>query len=179
MPFPISGPSHLPCPRAGTTCRGSLASPRALKTARLEVSRRGVPPANSARAPDSYLGKHFNFLSLKGGDPLPRSLKLGTSRSSVEGRQQDAPVPPPLPRPSRTRLTHPKVLMKPLTEPSAYRETISPMWRKLDISLMTAALREPGAVRALSGAWPGWVRRKKTPGQGGAPSRALCAAGAG
>ena len=29
--------------------------------------------------------------------------------------------------------TYPRVLMKPLTEPSAYRETISPMCRKLDI----------------------------------------------
>lgn len=28
--------------------------------------------------------------------------------------------------------TYPKVLMKPFTEPSAYRDTMSPMWRKLD-----------------------------------------------
>lgn len=30
-------------------------------------------------------------------------------------------------------LTHPRVLMKPLVEPSAYREQMSPMCRKLDI----------------------------------------------
>lgn len=29
--------------------------------------------------------------------------------------------------------TYPRVLMKPLTEPSAYRDTMSPMWRKLDL----------------------------------------------
>lgn len=29
--------------------------------------------------------------------------------------------------------TYPKVLIKPLVEPSAYREQMSPMWRKLDI----------------------------------------------
>ena len=29
--------------------------------------------------------------------------------------------------------TYPRVLMKPLVEPSAYREQMSPMWRKLDI----------------------------------------------
>lgn len=28
--------------------------------------------------------------------------------------------------------THPRVLMKPLTEPSAYRDTMSPIWRKLE-----------------------------------------------
>lgn len=28
--------------------------------------------------------------------------------------------------------THPRVLMKPLTEPSAYRDTISPICRKLE-----------------------------------------------
>lgn len=38
----------------------------------------------------------------------------------------------------RERPTHPRVLMKPLTEPSAYRETMSPMCRKLDISFMVA-----------------------------------------
>lgn len=34
---------------------------------------------------------------------------------------------------SEIRATYPKVLMKPLTEPSAYRDTMSPMWRKLDL----------------------------------------------
>lgn len=29
--------------------------------------------------------------------------------------------------------THPKVLINPLVEPSAYREHMSPIWRKLDI----------------------------------------------
>lgn len=31
------------------------------------------------------------------------------------------------------RWTYPRVLMKPLVEPSAYREQMSPMCRKLDI----------------------------------------------
>lgn len=31
------------------------------------------------------------------------------------------------------RWTYPRVLMKPLVDPSAYREQMSPMWRKLDI----------------------------------------------
>lgn len=74
--------------------------------------------------------------------------------------------------------------MKPLTEPSAYRETMSPMWRKLDISLMAAALGGAGAVGAPRGARPGAVRKaeKTREAERGAPpprSRALGAAGAG
>lgn len=73
--------------------------------------------------------------------------------------------------------------MKPLTEPSAYRETMSPMWRKLDISLMAAALRGAEAVGAPRGARPGLGQRaeRTKEAESGAPptrSRALSAAGA-
>lgn len=47
-------------------------------------------------------------------------------------------------RASRQRRAYPKVLMKPFTEPSAYRDTMSPIWRKLDIcsDILTAAPRQ-------------------------------------
>lgn len=86
--------------------------------------------------------------------------------------------------PSVPPRTHPKVLMKPLTEPSAYRETMSPMWRKLDISLMAAALGGAEAAGGPKGARLGsaW-RTEKTSGAGSGASpprgRELRAAGAG
>lgn len=36
-------------------------------------------------------------------------------------------------KPTQYKQTHPKVLINPLVEPSAYREHMSPIWRKLDI----------------------------------------------
>lgn len=61
---------------------------------------------------------------------------------------------------------------------------MSPMWRKLDISLMAAALGGAGAVEAPRGERPGAVRKAETTREAerGAPpprSRALGAAGAG
>lgn len=49
--------------------------------------------------------------------PAEQSVKPGPHMHSVQ------PV----------RWTYPRVLMKPLVDPSAYREQMSPMWRKLDI----------------------------------------------
>lgn len=36
-------------------------------------------------------------------------------------------------KPHKKKQTYPKVLINPLVEPSAYREQMSPIWRKLDI----------------------------------------------
>lgn len=175
--FPQLRPQPPTCPAPGPPAEEVSASPPARKKGermRVKASRRGVP-YQLPQGPRLLPGQTLNFLSLKnGGEPLPRSLKLGTSRFSMGGRRQDARKwhqgprrPLPAPAPPRTRLTHPKVLMKPLTEPSAYRETMSPMWRKLDISLMTAARRGPGAVRAPRGARPGSVQRTEMTAEAG------------
>ncbi len=131
---PTQAPAtHLP--RPGPPAE-EVASPRAPRqasgvSAGVQASRRGRPrPTTPAEGSDFYLGEHFTSFLQKRGEPLPRSLKLGTSRSSVRGRRQthaNGTRAPSRPAPPRTRLTHPKVLMKPLTEPSAYRETMSPM----------------------------------------------------
>lgn len=48
-----------------------------------------------------------------------RGRKAGQHRTALENTERDR--------------TYPRVLMKPLVEPSAYREQMSPIWRKLDI----------------------------------------------
>lgn len=121
--------------------------------------------------------------------PLPLEAGDGRvpCRGRAAGRRQVARGPTassPRPRPPRTQLTHPKVLMKPLTEPSAYRDTMSPMCRKLDISLMAAALRGAGVVGGAQGRAAGLGAedgddRETGRGASSPRSRALGAAGTG
>lgn len=59
--------------------------------------------------------------------------------------------------PAGSGWTHPRVLMKPLTEPSAYRDTISPMCRKLEA--------ESDILQLLA------VPRRRAGGAGGAGDR--------
>lgn len=110
--FPQLRPQPPTCPAPGPPAEEVSASPPARKKGermRVKASRRGVP-YQLPQGPRLLPGQTLNFLSLKnGGEPLPRSLKLGTSRFSMGGRRQDArkwhqgprrPLPAPAPPPN-------------------------------------------------------------------------------